>query len=181
MKNARPSKPVRRRRTMTGPTPCSLMARAAVSIRGDSRTSAVTASAMSLARFTTFCSSNRRPLHSDRGNQADRGQVLVPKNPSHDLFPSRKVLDRVLCLSASSGAVACLTWPFAMCVTMWRLSQYGRKGGKFQRSWKRRKGPLQCRCGQLTLSRTAAMGRFLRSRQPYSIEAIVSRVIRARA
>ena len=92
MKNARPSKPVRRRRTMMGPMPSSLMARAVINIRGDSRTSAVPASAMSLARFTTLSVrvSGARSIPTERTGSIE-GKLVCPKTDRIISFP--KLID----------------------------------------------------------------------------------------
>ena len=78
---------------MMGPTPSSLMARAAINIRGDSRTSAVPASAMSLARFTTLSVrvSAARSIPAERTGSIE-GNLLCPKTDRMISFPIRKLI-----------------------------------------------------------------------------------------
>jgi hypothetical protein len=97
MKNARPSKPVRRRRTVMGPTPFSLMARAVIKIRGDSRTSAVPASAISLARFATLSVrvSGARCIPTETTG-SNEGKLLCPKTDRMISFPGKLIDVRTL-------------------------------------------------------------------------------------
>ena len=70
------------------------MARAVIDIRGDSRTSAVIASAMSLARFTTLSvrvsSAGRIPIE---GTGSIEGKFVCPKTHRMISFPPRKLID----------------------------------------------------------------------------------------